>query len=86
MQTTSFAAWALVGLLEFRVLTLALVAINPLSLVTTCAATVTAVPATATIVVVIVTTTVSFVVGSSTFAGAIVLLEMRVYAFTFAAV
>jgi hypothetical protein len=86
MQTTSFVAWALVGLLEFRILTLALTAINPLSLVTTCAATVTAVPATATIVVVIVTTTVRFVLGISTFAGAIALLERGVYAFTFAAV
>jgi len=86
MQTSSFIAWALVGLLEFRVLALALTAINPLSLVTTCAATVTAVPATATIVVVIVTTTVSFVLGISTFARAIALLERGVYAFTFAAV
>jgi hypothetical protein len=86
MQTTSFVAWALVGLLEFRILTLALPAINPLSLVTTCAATVTAVPATATIVVVIVTTTVSFELNIFTFAGALCLRERGVYAFTFAAV
>lgn len=86
MQTTSFVAWALVGLLEFRVPTLALAAVNPLSLVTTCAATVTAVPVTGTIVVVIVTTTVSFVRSISTFAGAIARRERGVYAFTFAAV
>ena len=86
MQTTSFVAWALVGLLEFRILTLALAAINPLSLVATCAATVTAVPATATIVVGIVTTTVSFELNIFTCTGALFLRERGVYAFTFAAV
>lgn len=86
MLTTTFVTGTLVFLLECRVFTLALRAINPLSLVAAAPTTVTTIPITAAIVVVVVTSAIRFVVLLTTYTGAFSFYIRGVFAFTILAV
>lgn len=86
MLTSALVTGTLVGLLEFRVLTLALRAINPLSLVAAAPTTVTTIPITAAIVVVVVTSAIRFVVSLTAFTGAVSFRVRGVFTFTLLAV
>jgi len=86
MLTTAFVTGTFVFLLECRVLTLALRAINPLSTVAGAPTTVTTIPITAAIVVVVVTSAIRFVVLLTALTGAFSFFHRGVFAFTILAV